>query len=167
MTREEMEQTNWWKYSDDSIRDLMRQSFDLLEREEVRRINGELSYHDYSFVVFPAGKAYEGFLKKVFLDMKLITSKQYNGDHFRIGSALSPNLPKRYRTGWVFGKLINACKGEGLPMAMWEVWKSARNRIFHYFPQHQECITLEEAKSLVSAIVVMMDRTMIGCARGN
>jgi hypothetical protein len=156
--------TKWWGYADDTIRDLMQQSFDLLDREE-KRINeeGKTPYKDYGYIVFSAAKAYEGFLKKAFLDMKLISNQQYNSDHFRIGRALSPTLPKRYQAGWVYGKLAGSCGGDALPMAMWEVWKSARNRIFHYFPQYQQCISLEEAKSLVSALALMMERILVGC----
>jgi hypothetical protein len=161
---ENREETKWWKYLDDSLKDLMKQSFDLLEQEEKRTIlPGENPYHDYAYVVFPAAKAYEGFLKRAFLDMEIITPVQYFSDHFRIGRALSPTLPKRYRSGWVYGKLANHCGGDMLPMEMWEVWKRARNRTFHFFPQHRECINLEEAGILVRDIVEMMDKVLEGC----
>src|SRR3990172_6598924 len=141
--------TNWWTYLDESMRDLVEESFLLLEREE--RLQESL--HDYSFVVFPMAKAYEGFLKKLLLEMKLIDSRQYFGEHFRIGRALNPSLPKRYRAGWVYGKLVESCGGaEELPLSMWEVWKTARNRIFHFFPDHHEFICLEEARRLVEEI---------------
>jgi hypothetical protein len=63
------------------MKDLMRESFHLLDREKENSSNS----HDYAFVVFPAAKAYEGFLKKVLFDLKLITKQQYLGDRFRIG----------------------------------------------------------------------------------
>jgi hypothetical protein len=161
---ENWEGTNWWKYLDETLRDLMKQSFDLLKNEEKRlKDPNEKPYHDYAYVVFPAAKAYEGFLKKVFLDMKLLTVQQYYSDHFRIGRALSPTLPKRYRTGWVYGRLADYCGGEMLPMQMWEVWKRARNRTFHFFPQHRECINLEEAGILVRDITEIMDKVLAGC----
>jgi hypothetical protein len=160
----EFENTNWWNYSDEKMRDLMKQSYDLMERES-RRVEEykEKPYHDYGFIVFPAAKAYEGFLKRVFLDMGMITSQQYYSDHFRIGRALSPTLPKRYRSGWVYGKLIENCHGEELPMAMWEVWKKGRNRTFHFFPQHEGSVSLEEAKLLVYEISQMMGKVLEGC----
>jgi hypothetical protein len=156
--------TNWWKYIDDSLQDLMKQGFDLLEAERNRLKNpNEKPYHDYAYIVFPAAKAYEGFLKKAFLDLKLLNAREYFSDHFRIGRAMSPTLPKSYRSGWVFGRLAKYCGGDMLPMEMWEVWKRARNRTFHFFPQHRECINLEEAGILVRDIVEIMDKILVGC----
>lgn len=160
-----IEETMWWKYMEPAMQDLMRQSFDLIY-VETQRLKSSPPYHDYSFVVFPAAKAYEGFLKTVFRDMKLITNQQFYGDNFRIGRALSPTLPKRYRVGWVYGRLVDYCKGDDLPMAMWDVWKRARNRIFHFFPQHKEHISLNEAEELVKGITTIMDRTLRGCRVG-
>ncbi len=145
---------------DESMRDLVEESFTLLEREE--RLQGEL--HDYSFVVFPMAKAYEGFLKKLLLDMKLIDKRQYYGEHFRIGRALNPSLPKRYRAGWVYGRLVESCQGnEELPLFLWEVWKRARNRIFHFFPDHHEFISLEEAREMIEKLAEGMERALEGC----
>jgi len=158
------EQSNWWKYLDTSMQELMSQSFKMIEREEVRSAMGE-TYTDYAFVVFPAAKAYEGFLKKLFLDMGLISRQQYNSDHFRIGRALSPNLPKRYRSGWVYGRLAEFCDGDKLPEEMWEVWKMGRNRTFHFFPHRLGNISLMEAKSIVEGIARIMDKALEGCER--
>ena len=158
----DFKQTKWWLYLDEPMRDLVEESFTLLGQEEsrLRQGSGE-PRHDYSFVVFPIAKAYEGFLKKLFLDMGLISQSQYVGEHFRIGKALNPNLPKRYRSGWVFGKLVESCGGGAeLPLRMWEVWKRARNRIFHFFPDHHEFIGLEEAGELVTGVAQVMDEAM-------
>lgn len=154
-------ESNWWKYLDEPMRDLVQQSFDLLERFKSQDLMS--NYHDYSFAVFPMAKAYEGFLKKVFLDMGLITRAQYEGDRFRIGKALNPFLPVRYRSGWVYGRLVAACRGEELPDKLWGVWKRARNRIFHYFPNHQEFLELEEAGQLVEEIAEAMTAAVEGC----
>lgn len=157
------QQMNWWNYAEQEMRELIKQSNDLLEQETKRR--EELSrevYRDYSFVVFPAAKAYEGFLKKLFLDLKLISRQQYFGEHFRIGRALSPTLPKRYRSGWVYGRLVQNSDGEELPMKMWDVWKKGRNRIFHYFPNFFEAIDLNHARQIVLDIEDMMEECLLG-----
>lgn len=159
---ESIEGTNWWKYLDETMRELMSQSYKLIELEESRSAKGEI-YQDYAFVVFPAAKAYEGFLKKLFLDMGLINKQQFNSDHFRIGRALSPTLPKRYRAGWVYGKLSAFCDGDSLPMEMWEVWKKGRNRTFHFFPHRLGNTSLEEGKLIVGAIANIMDKSLSGC----
>jgi hypothetical protein len=153
---------NYWSYLDDTMKDLMKQSFEMVADEEQRSAEGK-KYQDYAFVVFPAAKAYEGFLKKLFLDLGLISKQQYNSDHFRVGRALSPSLPKRYRSGWVFGRLINMCGGEELPNEMWEVWKRGRNRTFHYFPHRQGNVSLAEAKLIVEEISLMMGKALEGC----
>lgn len=153
----------WWNYLDDQLKDLMMESDELIRVAKESVQSGEMAYKDYSFVVFPAAKAYEGFLKKLFLDMKLITRGQYFGVNFRIGRALSPTLPKRYRSGWVYGKLSAYCKGESLPMRMWDVWKNARNKVFHYFPDTHEMISLEKAEALVGDIKRVIAESLEGC----
>jgi hypothetical protein len=157
----EYQNSNWWAYLDESMRDLMKQSFDLVQTEEQRTAEGKI-YQDYAFVVFAAAKAYEGFLKKLFLDMGLISKLQYNSDHFRIGRALSPSLPKRYRSGWVYGRLIQYYGGEEIPNQMWEVWKKGRNRTFHFFPHRLGNISLAEARLIVEEIALMMGKALGG-----
>lgn len=161
---EDIVNEDWWKYLDGPLQELVRESLDLLEWQKERLVGGELlPYHDYSFAVFPAAKAYEGFLKKILLDMKLISERQFYSEHFRIGRAMSPDLPVRYRHGWVFGKLAQFCQGENLPLKMWETWKRARNRLFHYFPDKNEWITLDQAKLLVGEIMATMKEALQGC----
>ena len=95
--------------------------------------------------------------------MGLIARFQYNGEFFRIGKALSPNLPKRYRSGWVYGKLVKYCQGDYLPLRMWEVWKKVRNKTFHFFPGKWENISLEQAKYMVDEVARMMEESLLGC----
>src|SRR3990172_5646198 len=156
----EYEQTSWWKYLTEPMRDLVKESFTLLEREE--RLNE--GFHDYAFIVFPMAKTYEGFLKKLFYDLGLINKQQFSGDRFRIGKALNPNLPKRYQWDWVYDKLALACQGEEVPQMMWETWKKARNEIFHFFPEHQRFITLEEAKGLIQEVTGVMGKVLEACS---
>lgn len=148
-------------YLDESMRDLVEESYQLLEMSNVQSSMSNL--HDYSFTVFPMAKAYEGFLKKVLLDMGLISKNQYYGEHFRIGRALNPNLPKRYRSGWVYERLVAACGSSSLPDEMWRAWKRARNKIFHFFPNHQEFISLGEAGELMGEIARAMEKVVAGC----
>lgn len=146
---------------DEPMRDLMQASLLLLDREK-KNTDG---LHDYSFVVFPAAKAYEGFLKKLLFDLKMITRLQYQGDRFRIGKSLNPHLPKRYQWDWVFNRLAVQCRGEALPLRLWETWRLARNRIFHYFPDHHEFITLAQAENLIETIQSTMTAALDGCRR--
>lgn len=144
---------------EEPMRDLVKESYVMLDRE---KNNGD-KLHDYSFVVFPMAKAYEGFLKKLFFDLGLINKRQYGGDRFRVGKSLNPNLPVRYQWDWVYNALISRCKGEQTPQNLWQVWKNARNRIFHYFPSHHEFITLMEAEQLITEISTAMEQALLGC----
>ncbi len=145
---------------DEPMQDLMRESFGQLAHEKDLIEQGSAPKHDYSFIVFSAAKAYEGFLKKMLYETKLITRQQYFGDHFRLGKSLNPHLPKRYQWDWVYLKLANLCGGENTPLLLWETWKHARNRIFHYFPDHRELVSLTVAESLLQEIVTAIDTAL-------
>ncbi len=156
-----MKNKSWWNYLSEDQQDLLEESAVLLEREEQ---HGPDIFHDYAFIVFPAAKAYEGFLKKLFLDLGFIGLEQYEGDHFRIGKALNPSLPARFQNeDWAWEKLANFCQGEELPQLLWDTWKESRNLIFHWFPKHENFISLFEAKDRINMIVEAIDRSFLKC----
>src|SRR3990167_296055 len=104
----DLRERDWWNYLEHDLQELISLSFYL----EDRIASWEEKFHDYAFIVFPAAKAYEGFLKKIFLDLGLIDEGDYFGKHFRIGKALNPNLEKKYRNNsWVYGKLVDMLEG--------------------------------------------------------
>src|SRR3972149_7584009 len=154
----DLEKKVWWDYVHEDIKELLIQSVLLVDTADKWEANftetfgrGTLKkegFHDYSFIVFPAAKAYEGFLKKLFLDMGFIGPDDYYGKHFRVGKALNPSLEKelREREG-VYDKIVESCGGEGLAENMWNCWKRCRNLLFHWFPNEKNAITLDEAKS--------------------
>lgn len=154
----------WWGYLDESCQELLVESFVLMAREET----ADQKFHDYAFVVFPAAKAYEGFLKKLFLDMGLIRQDQYEGKHFRIGKALNPSIEDRFRQDddWVYDRLKAQCNPK-LPDTLWETWKESRNLIFHWFPQHKNFITLDEAKERLTMIIEAIDFAFEDCKIGS
>lgn len=149
----------WWDYIDSDLQELLLQAFDLL------RVARSLEhYHDYSFVVFPASKAYEGFLKKIFLDMGFISKEDYQGTRFRIGKALNPSLEKSARKGqWVYEKLEHYCNGRALPDLLWETWKECRNLVFHWFPGEAKAISLAEANMKLEKVVTAIDSVFKEC----
>jgi len=110
---------------------------------------------DYSFLVAPFAKAYEGFLKDVFLKMGLITSEEYFSDHFRVGKVLNPNLHKKSFS--VYSRLANLGKqGESLAQQLWLAWKKGRNLIFHYFSHNLNKLSFAEAEARVEQILRAM-----------
>jgi hypothetical protein len=158
----------WWNYVNEDLKELLLQSLLLIEAANKWETDtGETfgrgtipkeRFRDYAFIVFPAAKAYEGFLKKFFLDMGFITEEDYYGKHFRVGKALNPSLEKeiREREG-VYDKIVEFCGGESLAEKMWLCWKECRNLLFHWFPNEKNAVTLAEAKQRVMLIVDTID----------
>lgn len=171
---DDLEKKPWWDYIHEDIKELLVQSLLLVETAEKWETHftetfgrGTLQkegFRDYSFIVFPAAKAYEGFLKKLFLDMGFVSQEDYFGKHFRVGKALNPSLEKeiREREG-VYDKVVEFCGGEALGEKMWLCWKECRNLLFHWFPNEKNAISLPEAKEKVALILETMDMAFEGC----
>lgn len=114
---------------------------------------------DYSYLVFPFAKLYEGFLKQLFLDLGIINDRDYHSDHFRIGKVLSPNLVKRLGSRSAYG-LVRQRYGENLANEFWRTWKEARNLVFHYFPHNYRALNHDEALRLVMMIEKLMNKAV-------
>ena len=108
-------------------------------------------------------KAYEGFLKKFFLDLKFISEEDYYGKHFRIGKALNPSLPRQLRREGVYGKIVKYCGGKDLAEELWQTWRQSRNLAFHWFPNEKNAITLSEAGERIEMIIKAIDRAFKDC----
>lgn len=159
MSTDEVRKKPWWPYLDSLQQDLVLQSLDLVDQEEIQpKIRS-----DYSYLVFPMAKAYEGFLKKFFFDLGLITRNQFSGERFRIGRALNPSLYKDYPRESVYEKLARFCGGEEISDKLWRTWKNSRNSIFHYFPDRENLISFGEAKNRVDQILEAIDFSFRGC----
>lgn len=147
------------QYLEKDIKELLDESFLLLKlfEEEPGK------FKDYSFVVFPAAKAYEGFLKKLFLDKGFITQDDYYGKRFRIGKALNPYLEKEIRNESVYDKVVEYCGGKNLADFFWETWRQCRNTVFHWFPNEKNIVTLPEAGAKLKMIVKAIDEADKEC----
>lgn len=157
------EEKAWFGLLTEPQKDLVLQCQDLYNREKLVKNS---QYLDYSFVVFPLAKAYEGFLKKYFYDLGLIGKKTFESDHLRIGKSLNPDLPKKYRRrDWVVTGINQLCgevregrwKGKLLSTALWLCWKRGRNLLFHYFPHLENFITLDESRVRIEEISAAME----------
>lgn len=150
---------------EEDLQELLRQSFLLTDIFGKSPPAGGQEFHDYAFIVFPAAKAYEGFLKKLFLDRGFISQADYAGRFFRIGKALNPSLEKKYRNdSWVYEKLTNFCGGDrALPDQLWQAWREGRNLVFHWFPQEKRVLNFAEAQARIEMIVAAMDAAFAAC----
>lgn len=162
-----MEKKVWWNYVEPDLQELLVLSEFLTN--VVRSWGGDLPagskvFHDYSFVVFPAAKAYEGFLKKMFLDMGFIANEDYLGKRFRIGKALNPFLEERFRDREsVYDKLVKYCGGKELADSLWNAWTNGRNLVFHWFPEEKKALSFKDAEERIEMIIGAMDKAFKGC----
>ncbi len=114
---------------------------------------------DYSYLVFPFAKLYEGFLKQLLLDLRIMTQKEYKSDHYRVGKTLSPSLAGRLGRRSAFGEIEQKFGGD-LAVQLWQTWKNGRNLVFHYFPHNYRALTRERAKEIINTIVAVMERAI-------
>ena len=118
----------------------------------LKKVNPTDGIHDYSFLVAPISKVYEGFLKDLFLKIGIISIDDYESDRFRVGKTLNPSL--RYKRFSVFQKLADIHNdGEELAENLWTAWKFGRNEIFHYFPNTSKDLTIEETKERIDMVL--------------
>lgn len=156
-----IENKPWWNYMPEDLQHSLKLSLHLADEAAV----WSKKFHDYSFIVFPAAKAYEGFLKKLFLDLKFITEGDYKGKHFRIGKALNPNLERKYRNDdWVYKKLAKYCNNDNeLPEKLWNTWREARNLTFHWFPDERNFVNHNEATEKLLMVIDAIDSVFTTC----
>ncbi|MBU0572764.1 hypothetical protein KKH23_02490 [Patescibacteria group bacterium] len=155
-----LEKKNWWEYLGKDLQGLLREATLLLEKVSL----WDEKFHDYSFIVFPAAKAYEGFLKLVFLERGFISEEDYYGKRFRVGKALNPSLERRLRAKEsVYDKIVQFCGGKDLADKMWNTWKVCRNLLFHWFPNERNAIDFDQAKTKVDLIIETIDTTFKDC----
>ena len=81
-------ESKFWLYLSQGQKDLISEGLYLMD--DIIR-DQAYQFKDYSFLVFPFAKAYEGFLKQIFRDKDLISRLDYISDHLRLGKLMSPN----------------------------------------------------------------------------
>ncbi|MEN9328217.1 MAG: hypothetical protein RI947_1025 [Candidatus Parcubacteria bacterium] len=142
----------FWNYLSKTQQDLILEG-NYLMNDVIKHQN--YAFHDYSFLIFPFAKAYEGYLKKLFLDVGFINHLDYVSDHLRLGKLMSPHLISTlgdrslYKQLWTYGSKELADK-------VWETWKLGRNQIFHYFPHNVKAVTFEGAEQIINQLIQTM-----------
>lgn len=154
-----LEENVWWDYMHEGVKELLKESLFILKKVE----KWDKKFHDYSFVVFPAAKAYEGFLKTLFLDLGFITKEEFAGKRFRVGKSLNPSLDRKYHKENVYKKIVSHCNGQELADDLWNTWKNCRNVLFHWFPNEKNAISLTESKEKVGRIIESMNKAFEEC----
>ena len=142
-----------WHYMSPEQQSLARDG-KLLIADHLQHPNEKIG--DYSYLVFPFSKLYEGFLKQLFRDLKIISENDYRSDHYRIGRSLSPNLVNRLGENSAYGE-VERRYGKELADRLWYAWKEGRNLVFHYFPHNFRALDFKSAEGLIHLIYSAME----------
>lgn len=145
--------SDFWQYLSQNQKDLLIEGRYLMN--DIIK-DQAFQFKDYSFLVFPFAKAYEGFLKQLFKDTKMISHLDYISDHLRLGKLMSPNLIGRLGDRSLYKKIKDRSSAD-LAEKIWNVWKIGRNQIFHYFPHNLKAISFNEAEKIVEEILRTME----------
>jgi len=150
--------TALWQYLTEELKGLILDGELLIENAQ--KVPSTVS--DYSYLVFPFAKAYEGFCKKLFLDLGVIKEDEYYGDDIRIGRILSPRYRKEHSS--IFKTLcLGSKKTSDLSERLWDVWKRGRNLVFHYFPHNFRHLNRDEALAIIQDILDVMEEAVGKC----
>jgi hypothetical protein len=147
--------SDFWFYLSQNQKDLINEGLYLMN--DVIK-NNAYHFKDYSFLVFPFAKAYEGFLKQLFLDVKFISHLDYISDHLRLGKLLSPNLVNKLKERSLYKKIKDKA-GQELADKIWNTWKIGRNQVFHYYPHNLKALTFSQAESIIDNILSVMEES--------
>ena len=142
-----------WGYLSQTQKDLINEG-QYLMNEVIQ--DHAYRFKDYSFLIFPFAKAYEGFLKQLFKDVGFMSHLDYISDHLRLGKLLSPHLIMKLGDKSLFEKIrLNGSRE--LAETIWKTWKLGRNEIFHYFPHNIRAVTFDEANRTIINILETME----------
>ncbi len=153
MQADTQQKRQFWNYLSQNQKDLIKEGRYLMY--EVIKDHA-YQFQDYSFLVFPFAKAYEGFLKQLFKDVGFISHLDYISDHYRLGKMLSPNLVSKLGNRSLYLK-IQQYASKDLADRIWEGWKLGRNQIFHYFSHNTRAITFAYAEVIIEELFKVME----------
>ncbi|GIW64789.1 MAG: hypothetical protein KatS3mg092_0722 [Patescibacteria group bacterium] len=145
--------SDFWFYLSKNQKDLINEGVYLMN--DIIR-DGAYNFKDYSFLVFPFAKAYEGFLKQLFKDIKFISHLDYISDHLRLGKLMSPNLVNKLGNRSLYKKIKDKA-GQELADKIWNCWKIGRNQVFHYYPHNLKALSFSEAENIIDQILTTME----------
>lgn len=150
---QELSATAWFEHLPQHVKNAVKTT---LELSKMFATSTDL-WDDYSFVLFPLSRAYEGFLKEFFLHSNLITHEQFYSKRFRIGRSFNPDISLRQRDQWwIYDDVAHSCGQENARM-MWDVWIACRNQVFHYFPDQPNTFTLSETNKKILMLLTAFE----------
>lgn len=149
-------QSHWFGQLQPRQEELLRLSVELLQREQ----RMQTKWVDYSFILFPSAKAYEGFLKDFLLRHELITPAMHDGRKFRIGRALNPDMREEQKDEWwLYDDVVKLCS-ENVACEIWNTWIECRNQVFHFFPKSDPFMSILMAEKKLQKVFHIIEKTM-------
>lgn len=144
----------WYKNLPEPQQQLIRVTVELLVREKRLQTN----FVDYSFILFPISKAYEGYIKFFLRQHNLISAETYAGRKFRVGRAMNPDVSDHQKDiWWIYDDVKRLCDEE-IAKELWQTWLTCRNHVFHYFPNEKNYLTISEVEVKIGKILSIIER---------
>lgn len=155
----------WFRQLPVIQQELIKQSFYLLDLAKKQN----LKLYDYSYILMPGAKAYEGFIKDLVYKLGLIPEKRYLGKRFRVGRAINPDYARTSPDGFeaLYDDLSRLCGGEFIASKLWNTWLECRNRIFHYFVGRKQYYNLFEVETKLYLLIETIDQASVSCNLDN
>ncbi len=152
----------WFQALPGVQQELIKESYHLLMDAK----NHQFTLYDYAYVVMPAAKAYEGFVKDLIYKLGLISAKRYQGERFRVGRALNPEYARYNPDGFeaLYDDLSKLCQYQ-IAKDLWETWLRCRNQVFHYFIKGNQSLSLNEAEKRLIMILNTVESASRSCSR--
>ncbi len=150
---EYLHQGDWFQKLAREQQQLIELGIQLHRRELDDQQQNKRQLIDYSFLLFPLSKAYEGFLKSYLKNQQLLPHSVYQGRRFRIGRALNPDISTKYRDEYWLYDEVERIIGQELSRQMWNTWLECRNQIFHYFPKHTLFLNLNQTTQKMELVL--------------
>lgn len=85
------------------------------------------NFYDYSFIIQPYAKAFEGFLKKVLVELKIVGLEE-----FKVDPSIPINKFFNPKDGIVKDNLPDKKRDKAIPSVIFSVYQECRNDILHF-----------------------------------
>ncbi len=138
------------------IVDLYKDSCRIFELFEIDSLRTNDSYvSDYSFLLLPIAKSYEGILKRVLVEKGVISeSKLLENPSVNVGAYLNPVGNEK-----IFNLLKDKARDKAIPHVIYSTYQECRNQILHYDQYRDNRITsFEDAKFYRRRILDAIDK---------
>lgn len=145
------------KFVGEELIDLYEDTRKLFDEFETNAKNSLIGANlsDYSFLVLPMAKVYEGVLKRVLVDASIIKEEELlKNPALNVGAYYNPVGNKN-----IFNHLKDKGRDKVIPYTIYSTYQECRNMIFHYdHYRDNRLTTLDDAQFYVRRIEHAIDK---------